>query len=128
MRSSFPRKEVLYLQKFLPLPTLLWVFMNNFESSLLISNVQVSRFSYLFRYAYDIFSVLKGERYMVDDFPRNLNAVHPRISFTVKVEEKYIFNFLYLLTLLWETLFQYISKPIHTDNCIDNHSNHPINQ
>lgn len=41
-----------------------------------------------------IFNIVKGDRYIFDDFLRDLNAVHLWISFTIEVEKEAIQNFL----------------------------------
>ncbi|KAK9879490.1 hypothetical protein WA026_006560 [Henosepilachna vigintioctopunctata] len=88
------------------------------------------RFLYWFRYVDDIICCFTGSNRQLHSFLNFINAIHPKIKFTLEEEMENSINFLDLRIKKVDKKhsFSIYHKPSHTDTVIHNSSVHPIQQ
>lgn len=107
-------------------PVLAEIFMDEIESKI-HNNPLSSNFIYWYRYVDDIITCFTGTNRQLDTFVNFINGIHPKIHFTMEMEEDNKINFLDLTLnkVNGKHDFSIFRKPSHTDTVIHNRSLHP---
>lgn len=109
-------------------PFLADIFMDNLEKNFILTG-EHPEINFWVRYVDDIFCIINGNETTASNLLNKLNNIHPKINFTLEIENNNKINFLDLtLTNNKTTLkteFGIYRKPTTTDHVIHNMSNHP---
>lgn len=107
-------------------PLLAEIFVDNLEKQI-FNHPLSKRFLYWHRYVDDIITCFSGTNRQLDQFLSFINNLHPKIKFTVELEDNKSINFLDLTITNKNDSheFSIFHKPSHTDTVIHNKSNHP---
>ena len=109
-------------------PLLAELFMNNLEEKLFNSNnFLLNKVLYWYRYVDDVLVAWTGTERQLHLFHKLINQLHPKIKFTVELEENGSLNFLDINISKDNNKhkFKMFRKPTYTDSLIPFNSNHP---
>lgn len=109
--------------------TLANIYLNNFENNHILNNQNrfYKNIIYWHRYVDDVLLLFNGTDRQIHLLKNYINSIHPKIQFTLEMEQNSNINFLDLniKNLNQKHVFKIYRKPTQTDQTIDIRSNHP---
>lgn len=108
-------------------PFLADIFMDYLENQFILSNNN-NEILHWFRYVDDCLCILNCDHVGAENLLNKLNIIHPKISFTLEIEQSQKLNFLDLTIFKNDNKLEFsiYRKPTQTDHLIPFHSNHPL--
>jgi hypothetical protein len=109
-------------------PLLADIYMDYFENNHILNNFFSKYILYYYRYVDDILLLWSGNKDQLNDFLAIINSVHPKIKFTLEIENNKSISFLDLTITNVNNRhhFAIYRKPSHTGVIIHESSFHPL--